>query len=57
MEDRSCTDVICLLFFFVVMNIMIAITLYAFAKGDPIKILTKYDSDGNRCGMPYQNLS
>jgi len=57
MEGRSCTDVFCLILFFVVMNIMIAITLYAFVKGDPIKILTKYDSDGNICGIPNQNAS
>ena len=57
MEGRSCTDVFCLLFFFVFMNIMTAITIYAFVKGDPIKILTKYDSDGNRCGIPNQNAS
>ncbi len=29
---------------------MIAISIYSFVKGDPVKILTKYDSDGNMCG-------
>lgn len=36
---------------------MIAITIYAFVKGDPIKILTKFDSDGNKCGLANQNAS
>lgn len=57
MEDRSCTDVFFCLFFFVFMNIMVAISIYAFIKGDPVKILTKYDSDGNMCGQPNQNAS
>ena len=57
MEDRSCTDVLCMILFYVFMNIMIAISIYAFAKGDPVKILTKYDSDGNMCGQPSQNAS
>jgi hypothetical protein len=36
---------------------MIAISIYAFIQGDPQKILTKFDSDGNRCGFPNQNAS
>jgi len=36
---------------------MIAISIYAFIQGDPKKILTKFDSDGNRCGFPNQIAS
>ena len=36
---------------------MIAISIYAFIQGDPQNILTKFDSDGNRCGFPNQNAS
>jgi len=36
---------------------MIAISIYAFVQGDPQKILTKFDSDGNRCGFPNQIAS
>jgi len=36
---------------------MIAISIYAFVQGDPTKILTKFDSDGNRCGFPNQIAS
>ena len=50
MDDRSCTDVLCMLLFAIFMSIMIAISIYAYVKGDPVKILTKYDSNGNMCG-------
>lgn len=57
MDDRSCTDVFCLIFFIVFINFMVAIQTYAFVKGDPIKILTKFDFDENKCGLPNQNYS
>ena len=52
MEGRSCTDIFFCLLFVVFMNVIIAISIYSFVKGDPVKILTKYDSDGNSCGFP-----
>jgi len=36
---------------------MIAISIFAFVQGNPQKILTKFDSDGNRCGFPNQIAS
>ena len=57
LEDRSCTDILCCLIWFCWTGVMIAISIYAFIQGDPQKILTKFDSDGNRCGFPSQNAS
>ena len=52
-KDRSCTDVICCLIFTVFIFVMIAISAYGFMNGDPVKIMTPFDSDGNKCG--YNN--
>ena len=48
--DRSCTDVICCLIFLVQLGSMIGITGYAISEGDPLKMLTPFDSVGNKCG-------
>ena len=45
-----CTDIVfCLLFCIFVVG-MIGVSGYALATGDPTKLLTPYDSDGNLCG-------
>jgi hypothetical protein len=36
---------------------MIGISGYALASGDPLKLLTPFDSDGNRCGYPGQTAT
>jgi hypothetical protein len=36
---------------------MLGISGYAIGTGDPWKILTPFDSDGNQCGMPDQEAS
>ena len=33
---------------------MLAIGGYGLAEGDPLKIITPFDSDGNQCGLPGQ---
>ena len=55
--DRSCTDMLCCLVFFVFFCGMLVITSIAFTQGDPLKIFTPFDSDGNQCGLPNQGLS
>lgn len=55
--DRSCTDVICCLVFTAFIFGMIVVSAIAFSEGDPLKIFTPFDSDGNRCGLPDQTLS
>ena len=57
MMDRICTDVICCFLFVVFIVGMIGISGYALAMGDPTKMLTPFDSDGNRCGFPNQKAT
>ena len=52
-----CTDIVfCLLFCIFVVG-MIGVSGYALATGDPTKLLTPYDSDGNLCGGTNQSAS
>jgi hypothetical protein len=55
--ERSCTDILCCLFFLSFVVVMGIISAIAFAQGDPLKIFTPYDSDGNQCGLLNQTLS
>jgi len=48
MENRSCTDVLCCLFFIAFLGGMIAIAGYSISKGDPNLIGRGYDQDGKR---------
>jgi choline transporter-like protein 2/4/5 len=48
--ERSCTDILCCVFFLAFVVVMILVSAVAFAQGDPLKIFTPYDSDGNQCG-------
>jgi hypothetical protein len=52
MTGRSCNDILMLIIFFLTFGLMIAITAYSIKTGDPRKILTPFDSDGNQCGQP-----
>lgn len=45
--ERSCTDIICCLIFSAFIVSLVAIASYAFSNGDPVKILTPFDSVGN----------
>ena len=54
MDNRSCTDVICCFLFTAFTVLMIAISVYGYMSGDPKKIFTPFDSDGNMCGYPNQ---
>ena len=50
MNERKCTDILCCLSFIVFILGMLAISAFALSQGNPSKILTKFDSDGNQCG-------
>ena len=54
--ERSCTDIFCCLIFIAFLVSMIGITGYAVAEGDPMDIITPFDSVGNRCGKPNQGI-
>ncbi|XP_046547548.1 choline transporter-like protein 2 isoform X1 [Haliotis rubra] len=51
-KQRSCTDVICCLLFFICVLLMAACSVLGYVRGDPIKLIypTDSDSDGNLCG-------
>ena len=55
--DRKCTDIICCIIFLAYFLLMLAIGAYGLAEGDPLKIITPFDSDGNQCGQPGQAYS
>ena len=55
--ERSCTDMICCVVFLLFIACMGGVSVYAFQEGDPWKILTPFDSDGNRCGFPDQSAT
>lgn len=48
--DRSCTDVFICMIFVVFSCGMFATAAYGYAKGDPYKLITPFDVDGNQCG-------
>ncbi|XP_074034090.1 choline transporter-like 2 isoform X2 [Leptinotarsa decemlineata] len=50
LKRRSCTDVICLLFFLLFIATWIGIGLYAIINGDPSTLLVPKDTRGQRCG-------
>jgi choline transporter-like protein 2/4/5 len=56
-KDRWCTDILCCLIFVAYLVLMVVITFFAFGKGEPSKLFTPFDSDGNRCGQPLQSAS
>jgi len=55
MTDRSCTDILCCLVFVVFIFSCIGITGMSVTQGDPAKIMTPFDSDGNQCGQLLQD--
>lgn len=57
MTDRSCTDILCCLVFVVFIISCVGVTGLSISQGDPSKIMTPFDSDGNQCGQPAQAKS
>jgi len=55
--DRSCTDILCCFLFGIFLAAMVFVTLFAVETGDPNRILTPFDSDGNECGQPLQTAT
>ena len=47
---RSCTDILIGILFILFTCGMVAVAIWAFAKGQPRKLLSPIDSDGNFCG-------
>ena len=55
--DRNCTDILCCIIFLAFLVIMVGLGFYGISKGDPLNILTPFDTAGNRCGMPGQGTA
>ena len=55
--DRKCTDVVCCMLFTVFIAAMIFVTVIGLMNGDPMRILTPFDNDGNECGKADQSKS
>ena len=56
--DRSCTDILMCTVFTIFFCGMFATAAYGYANGDPLKVITAFDSDGNQCGKSgtqYEN--
>lgn len=51
LTNRRCTDLLCLLIFFVSVGFSGYITVYALEHGDPERILAPMDGNGKFCGM------
>jgi hypothetical protein len=54
--DRSCTDIFCCLLFVVFFVVMVGVSFLGFTQGDPMRIVTPFDSVGNRCGAKLQGV-
>ena len=52
LRDRSCTDILCCLFFFAFLGAMCSLGYYGYLHGDPYAVIYPYDSAGNQCGRP-----
>ena len=54
---RSCTDCLCCLLFIAFCVGMVGAASYGYANGDPYKLLTVWDYDGNGCGHDDTTLA
>ena len=57
MDDRHCTDVLCCLVFVIFFASCFAVTGLGVTQGNPTRIMTPFDSDGNQCGQPEQSMT
>jgi hypothetical protein len=48
--ERSCTDIFMCIIFSLFFCGMFATAAYGYAMGNPMKLLTPYDSKGTQCG-------
>lgn len=49
-QDRSCTDIICCIFFTLFFIAWIVIFIYGVSLGNPGNLMTPFDENGNGCG-------
>jgi len=46
--NRSCTDILCCIIFLVFIVGMFGAGIYGYTNGDPVALLTAWDSDGKQ---------
>ncbi|XP_066993399.2 choline transporter-like 2 [Anabrus simplex] len=51
LHKRSCTDIICLLIFVVFIAAWVAVGIVAFSNGNPARLISPIDYEGNHCGV------
>lgn len=56
MKNRSCTDIICCLIFFVYILGYFVVSLFAWLNGNPLILIHPTDSQGRICGLQYNDL-
>jgi choline transporter-like protein 2/4/5 len=49
--NRSCTDTLCCILFLVFIASLVGVTGYSIKNGNPLAMITPFDSDGHQCGM------
>jgi choline transporter-like protein 2/4/5 len=55
-KRRNCTDIICLILFVVFVLIQVLVSYFAFMCGDPQRLMTPRDSNGQYCSGSTPNL-
>ena len=50
-EDRSCTDILCCLFFIGFLGGMGYVAQIGMETGKPLNLMNMYDADGGACGL------
>jgi hypothetical protein len=48
-SERSCTDILCLVLFVVLLGVLGYVAVVAFGRGDPRYLAYPFDSEGNQC--------
>ena len=54
--DRRCTDILCILIFLGFVAAATFVGIYAVENGDPMRIMTPYDVNGNFCGKKNTSI-
>jgi len=54
-EERSCTDMICLFIFIAFTVVMLGFAIYSWSNGNYKQLTTAFDPDRKGCGVDYTN--
>ena len=56
-EERHCTDILCLAVFLAFIGVMMGMTMWGYKNGDIVRLLSPFDYNGKICGsdVGYEN--